>query len=281
MSTTMLKTVTGVMWRARRLLLGAAVLALVAGCDDGPTGPGAGAQTVSLSIRLAGGSANPATSLFAAGLMLTDGLGNTLEITSAELVLREIELKRVESAFCNSEVDDDDCEEIEIGPTIVPLPLDGNTTKTLEAVVDAGTYDEIEFEVHRLEDSDPLDQQVVAGRPEFADISVRVTGHYNSGNEFIYTSDLNAEQEIELSDPLVVTADAGATTGSGNITLTIDLDGWFRDGAGTLIDPATALKGQPNESPVKDNIKLSIEGFRDDDGDGIPHGDDPDEHDDS
>ncbi|MEE9132284.1 MAG: hypothetical protein V3U13_01870 [Gemmatimonadota bacterium] len=273
MSTTMLKKVTGVMWRARRLLLGAAVLALVAGCDDGPTGPGAGAQTVSLSIRLAGGSANPAPSLFAAGLMLTDGLGNTLEITSAEMVIRELEFERVETNGCDSELDDDGCEKFEVGPFILPLPLDGSVSTEIVASVEPGSYDEIEFDIHKPEDDDLADFAFIDANPNFADVSIRVTGTYN-GQSFLFTSDLNAEQEIELTSPLEVGADPVG------VTLTIDLDIWFRTLSGTLLDPRTANKGEPNENLVKDTIKASIDGFRDDDHDGVPHEDDFDEHDD-
>ena len=43
---------------------------------------------------------------------------------------------------------------------------------------------------------------------------------------------------------------------------------WFFDGNGNLFDPATALKGQPNENLAKDNIKSSIDVFEDEDMDG-------------
>ncbi len=254
-----------------RFSLALALMAALAACDDA-TGPNSG-RTLSLSVRIAGGGANPAPGLFAQGLELTDGT-NTLVIESAEVVIREIEFERVETAGCDSEVGDDDCEEFEVGPFLVSLPLDGSVTKKLEAQVEPGMYDEIEFDIHKPDDDNQADLDFIARNPNFADVSIRVTGTYN-GASFLYTSDLNEEQEIELTSPLLVAAGAGPL----NVTLTIDLATWFSSGAGVLIDPRTAVKGQPNENLVTNNIKNSIEGFRDDDRDGVPHDDDVDEDD--
>ena len=57
--------------------------------------------------------------------------------------------------------------------------------------------------------------------------------------------------------------------GAANITLQVDVTGWFiaADGV-TLIDPATASTGQPNESVVEENIQNSLDVYEDDDHDG-------------
>ncbi len=256
-------------WLRGPLVL-AAILGVAAACDDS-TGPAAGSHSVSLAFSLTSGAAAPSPTLFAAGLELTDGT-NTLVIESAELVIREVEFEKVETAGCDSEIGDDDCGEFEFGPFVVPLNLDGSVETKITAVVEPGFYDEIEFEIHKPEDDDLADQEFIDANPGFADISVRVTGTYNTV-DFDYTSDLNAEQEIELISPLEVGA------GPVAVTLSIDLDSWFR--APLLIDPNTANKGGVNESVVKDNIQDSIEGFRDDDHDGVPHEDDLDEDDSS
>lgn len=255
-----------------RMLLGLAVMGSLAACDDAVGPSASGTQTLSVSVALSSG-AGPGPAPFAQGLQLSDGV-NTLEIQSAELVLREIEFERVETTGCDDDIsgDDDECEEFEVGPFLVSLPLDGGVATELTAQVDTGTYDEIEFEIHKPEDQTATDLQFIQDHPAFADASIRVTGTYN-GLAFSYITDLNEDQEIELVDPLVVDED----TGPVNVTLTIDLSSWFRDAGGALIDPITALEGQPNEQLVEDNIEASIEGFRDDDGDGIRHGDDDDE----
>lgn len=255
-----------------RLLVALALLGLAMGCDSA-TGPDAG-RSVSLSFGLTGSPAGQApgpaaaAGLFAAGLELTDGV-NTLVIESADLVMREIEFERVETAGCDSGLDNVDCEKFEIGPRLVPLPLDGSISQELSAQVDVGTYDEVEFELHKVED---WDVDFLTTHPDFAGISIRVTGTYN-GQSFLYTSSIDEERELELTSPLVVTPDSGPV----NVTLKIDLRNWFVAAGGMLIDPQTANDGQPNESVVTENIRFSIEGFRDDDHDGVSHDDDPDE----
>ncbi len=260
------------MMRLPVLALTLAALGLLVSCDESPTGPGgAGSKAVSLSFGLKGGSASPAPGLFAAGYELTDGL-NTMVIESAELVLREIEFERVDAPDCDLAVEEDACEDFELGPYLVALPLDGSVSQEIKAVIDTGTYDEIEFDVHKVSDGDPANDEFLAANPDFADISIRVMGTYN-GEAFEYTSDFNEEQEIELTSPLVVTPESGAV----NATLTVDMSAWFSDGLGGLLDPRTAAKGDVNEDLVEDNIRDSIEGFRDDDHDGVSHDDDTDE----
>jgi len=273
MKPTNLKGKAGALWRARSLLLALALTAAV-GCDDA-TAPDAGLQTVSLSVWTGGGVANPSAVLFAEGLELTDGV-STLVIESAELVIRELEFERVETAGCDSELDDDSCEELEVGPFLLQLPLDGSVSTEITAQVEPGTYDEIEFEIHKADDDDPADQDFLDRNPNFTGISIRVTGTFD-GESFLYTSSIDEEREIELVEPLVVTPESGPT----GVTLTLDVSTWFMNSIGMLIDPRTANDGEPNESVVTANIENSIEGYRDDDHDGVPHGDDLDEDDDS
>ena len=92
--------------------------------------------------------------------------------------------------------------------------------------------------------------------------SVHATGTYN-GLAFDFVSDLEAEQEAHFATPLVVAEGASA-----DLTLFVNLDGWFRDAGGALVDPATAAAGQSNESLVKENIKRAFDAFEDDNHDG-------------
>ncbi len=274
----------------RKLIgLGAVLATLVAfaACDEDTTGPNAGpaaGSTVSFSMMVPAKTTPPAAPrLFGAGsLTLEDGT-NSLVIESAELVLREIEFERVdELAGCDADegeaesADDDACEEFKTEPILVSLPLDGSVSQQISAAVDTGTYDEIEFDVHKVSSDDPADEAFLAEHPDLEDVSVRVRGTWN-GVAFEYTNDLNAEQEIEFVTPLVVEEGSGPI----NVTISIDLSQWFRDAGGALIDPASALKGGANENLVENNIELSIEGFEDDDGDGVPHEEDADEDDDA
>lgn len=253
------------------------VAAVLVGCADNNGGRLSLALT---SSRPLGPAASAPFGAAAAPGVVTAGdttvivLGNdTIVVRSVEVVLREIELKRVEAASCDSVMGNDDCEEFEVGPVLVALPLGGTATATVVAVVaPAGLYDELEFEVHKPESSD--DAAFIAAHPDFNGVAVRVTGTYSQAgtrSDFVFTSELSAEQKVLLSPPLTV-SDGAAT----NVTLRLDIGSWFLNAEGTaLISPASANKGQPNESVVKDRIQASIDAFRDDDHDGH---DDDNEH---
>jgi hypothetical protein len=192
---------------------------------------------------------------------IADGT-NELIIERAEVVLREIELERLETGDCDSSAASDDCEEFEVGPVLVDLPLNGGTETLVTIAAPPGSYDEIEFEIHKVSDDDPADADFRATHPDMVGKSIRVTGTYN-GESFTYESDLDVEQEHDLSPPLVIDE-----SGSVNVTVLIDVSVWFVDGSNNVIDPRTANKGGANESLVKENIKQSVEAFEDDDHDG-------------
>lgn len=235
----------------------ALALVLLGACSDGlaPTGDG----TVSLSVGAT--RSGPSLSVVAGDTIRAGG--NTLALERVQIVLREIELKRLDHDACDSIAGDDDgCEEFETGPLLVELPLDGNVASVLSVAIDSGTYGELEFEIHKPSDDDQQDLDFLSAHPDFADIAIRVTGTFN-GTPFVFETDRNAEQEIDLVPPLVITENTGAT----NVTLRVDVRTWFMVG-GTLVDPQTANKGGVNEGAVTDNVKNSFEAFEDRDRDG-------------
>lgn len=187
--------------------------------------------------------------------------GAALVLTSARLVLREVELQRIDVADCVQE--QDGCEKFESGPVLVSLPLDGSVTQQFELAIPEGSYDEIEFDIHKISIDAPEEEAFRMAHPEFTGLSIRVEGTYD-GAPFTFETDLDVEQELILSPVLVV----GAGAMPINITVSVGLDGWFRDESGALVNPATGNKGGANESIIKENIKVSIEAFEDDDRDG-------------
>jgi hypothetical protein len=199
---------------------------------------------------------------------LTQTVGaNTLVITSAQVVLRKISLKRVESSSvdCDTmpESLEHSCEHFTIRDLLVSLPLTPGVQTTLSIAVDSGHYRGVEFKIHKP-GSDATDQAFVAANPDFATISIQVKGTWN-GTPFTYTSDLNAEQEYDFVPPLVVDASGNPT----NLTIRMDLTTWFVDtGTGGLIDPGTAAPGGANEGLVRFNIRNSIRAFEDRNRDG-------------
>ncbi len=248
-----------------------ALAAALTACSNGNTG----AVSFSLSARrpppapLAALSADPATmpTISSAGDSTIITLGNdTIILRSVELVLRKIELKKVETTACDDVPGNGDCEEFETGAVLVSLPL-GATAATTEVTVDApaGLYDKLEFEIHKVDPS--ADATFLAAHPGFDGISIKVTGTYSQAgtrSDFTYTTALDASQEAVLNPPLPVASGSAA-----NLTLRFDVSSWYLNAGKTaLVNPATANPGGANESIVNDNIKQSFEAFKDDNHDG-------------
>lgn len=174
-----------------------------------------------------------------------------LIITSVQMVLREIELKAVEVADCDVEPEPAGCQDVELGPAVVDLPLAPGAAQRFGVNVPPGTYDEIKFDIHKVTTGDPVD-------PSLVDKSIRVQGTFN-GAAFTYESDLSVEQKLTLQPPIAISA----TTTSTNLTVFVNLDRWFRASDGSLLNPATA-----NPSTINNNIVASIRAFEDEDRDG-------------
>ena len=236
-------------------------LALAAACSNG-------GSAVSLSARV--GAATAATRAPQQGSLT---LANGIVVSRIRLVVRRIKLKGVKAVTDGgrdggSHGDEDgDSRELKTGPFLVDLAgaaLEGGTVqKIFDAEVPAGTYRKIEFEIHKLSDSE------AAADARFADLkgtSVVVDGKID-GKDFTFTSALNEEQERE--GPFTVGAKA-----TSNVTLSLDPTKWFT-GATARLDPngTDAEKAQ-----IEQNIKASLDAFEDDDHDG--RHDDGDHHND-
>ncbi len=260
-----------------RILAALALVGLLAACSDGGS-PSAAGRQVAFSIATHS-PVSAASSLSAAGDVITDSTSNdTLVIDSVQVVLRKISLKRVEASVpCDSLEDGgehnehaDDCEKVQAGPLFLDLPLGAGAQRQFTVDVDTGTYNRLRIQLHKPTDS-PGDAQILTDHPEIAGASVRVVGSFN-GTPFVYTTDISANQETELVPPLVV-----GTAAPTDLTLFVDISKWFVDGGGAVVDPATALNGQPNEHLVRDNIRDSFSSFEDHNHNGE---DDHDGHDD-
>jgi hypothetical protein len=228
------------------------LLLVVASCES--SGPDRRQVDVSFS------SQSPSASLVggsSADITVTIG-SNSLVITRAQLVLRDIKLKPT-TETCADDESDDDCETIHVGPTLVDLPLTETAATELTASVPVGTYRRVQLKIHKPSD-DGDDAAFVAANPDFEDISIRVEGTYN-GEAFVYTSALTENIELEFSPPLVIDTDGQ------NFTVQVDLSSWFRSGTG-VIDPRTANDGGANEQTVRDNIRASLRALEDADRNG-------------
>jgi hypothetical protein len=196
--------------------------------------------------------------------------GHTLSIASAQVVLSRIELAASTTTQCDSATSGDesgsldmnggehhDCEQIELGPTLVNLPVDSTVITPLALGIPAGTYSALEAKLHPITSGDANDATFLTAHPEFSGVSVRVTGTFD-GASFTYSGSPTAHLELEFNPPVVV-------DNTTNITVHIALDRWFENPDGSLIDPATANASGQNASVVANNIQNSFRAFRDDD----------------
>ena len=263
-----------------RLVSALGVLGLGACSGSDTTGPSQGHQMVNLSIATQSGSAS------AAGAPATETLtmgGHTLVIVKVELVLKKLELERVNaSGECvtddssgasasddegqghheRPEAKPEECASFETGPMLVDLPLGSGPQRVLSVQVDTGHYQKLEFKIH-TPDADADDSTLLQQHPDIRRLSIRVRGTFDS-LPFGFVSKLSVKEELDLTTPLVVTASTAT-----DLTIMIDLSKWFLDATGTtLIDPLTAIPGQPNEFLVRHNIRSSFHAFQDQDQDG-------------
>ena len=243
------------MSRFSTIAASALAASLIAACSDS-TGP-AGRPGVSLSFS----TKSPTRAFSAYSAPSSDvvvGSGaDAITIDTAQIVLREIELKQDSAAGCLVDGGEDECEELEVGPVLVNLPLGAGVSTQVPVQVPAGSYREVEFELHSPSGDGSRDGAFRLANPAFANASVRVTGTYQ-GQRFTYVAAVEAEQEHEFATPLVVDGS------ESNLTINVDVGSWFKDAAsGAVIAPTTA-----NASRIEGNIKRSFDAFEDDDRDG-------------
>lgn len=249
----------------KRLALVVIAVLLVTACTSSSTGPNK-LGNVQVSFATSGPAPttlpSPVIRLHAgtAADTLVSGT-DTLIVTSAEIVLRQVELKVAQSTVCDTAT----CHEFAAGPVLVSLPLTPGAAVQFALNLPSASYSELDFEVHKPDNGNTTDQAFIAAHPGFAQSSIRVKGTFD-GTAFTFTSAVDVEQELTISPPLVVTD----TTTSTNVTIFVSLDGWFVTSTGALIDPSTALDGQPNAGIVADNIKASMTAFDDANHDGGP-----------
>ena len=249
--------------------LAVAALVATAACSDS-TSPSANRATLQFNARGDVASGTSATAQTASGTVVVSGT-DTLVISSAKLIIDELELDRGLAGQCMDDGDDvievnAECAELEVGPYLVDLPVTGANTAPVSVALPAGSYRALEMKLRKADSGD--DRAFNAAHPEMNGISVLVSGTYK-GQPFTWRGDVEAELELDFSPLMVVDAN------SGNFTVNIDIGRWFRSGTGAIIDPATAAAGQQNFGIVAQNIRASFEVFEDDDRDGHDdHGDD-------
>lgn len=228
---------------------GIAFAALSAACGDSPTGRGddgrvrlrfgvEGSQALaSSSARLQAGGTD--------GLTLT-GSNGTLRIDDIRLVVAEFELDGDDDV---NRCDDgtpatDDCEDFDVGPMFIDLPLSAGPASVATGDIPPGVYDELEFEVEDLDDDEEnpterarieaLRQQILAAFPDWPrDASMLVVGSFTpvggAARPFRVFVEAEIEIETQLAPPLTV-----GQGESRSVDVTLDPAVLFRNGANVL-----------------------------------------------
>lgn len=182
-----------------------------------------------------------------------------VKITKVTYILREIKFKTqkdsTEGLFKTT-------------PLVLEFNIAGNVQDVGGLTVPFGTYNRLEFDIHRAEANDTTAmsaEQKTKIRPFFVGdkYSVIIEGTYNDGTSqknFVYKSKINMKQKIDLAQPLEV-SESNSTV---NATMLISSYNWFRDNS-TILDPTDSK----NESKIDNNIRNSIKAVKDKNKDGI------------
>ncbi len=183
---------------------------------------------------------------------------DTLSLDSVKIMMKNVELF---SDSMGGEWRHEEYEEVKSGPFIVNLNLSGSINTIALTNIPAGTYNGVNFEIHRLNRHEAvIDSEFIDSTCGENGYSMIVTGSY-LGNPFIYKSRQSFNQHVLFTNPVAVTSD-----GLINVTLTVDPYSWFNQN-GNYIDP-----GNPdNYRLINRLIRESFHNcFKDDDRDGHP-----------
>ena len=223
------------------LALAAGAALIFSGCDA-PTDPAADDDTTATV-------ATASLSFVVGDNSLARSMGAHVTVTSAKILLRTIQFHSV---------DDSDSLDFESGATVIVLDLAGGITTIGPIEIPAGSYDKISFRLHKPDSSDSgIDTDFYesdSGSNRYSVVASLTMGD----TSFTFKSRRTAKQRLEFDPPLVITD----TTGTVNVTLSVDVNSWFIDANdGTDLDPTD----EADESEIDNAIKESFRGFRDDD----------------
>lgn len=180
---------------------------------------------------------------------VTDSPINALVLDSVKILLKDIKL--------NVSASSDDSVNFKTGPFVLKLNMNSSVNVITTAMIPAGTYNKIMFEIHKLEDSETIgiDTAFSFGGGRY---SVVVYGKFNLV-PFIYRSTKSAKQKINFNPAITV-----SNTTKSNVTLKVQPYTWFWNGT-DYMNPVDIA----NTNNIDNNIKASFKAIKDDDHNGI------------
>jgi len=186
----------------------------------------------------------------------TDSVGDLqgiLILDTVKILIKEIKL--------NAANNNADSINFKTGPFVLFLNLTSAVNEVSTGLIPDGAYDKVKFEVHKLNDNEPIPD------PEFADpngrYSVIVKGRY-LGQYFVYKSTKSAHQILNL--PVSISVISNSPT---NITLMAKPYIWFIKN-GAYLDPRDPSNSNDIDNNIKNNINQNFKAFRDNDRNGVP-----------
>ncbi|BAH39663.1 MAG TPA: hypothetical protein DGD08_14080 [Gemmatimonas aurantiaca] len=242
---------------------------LLAACgsddDDNGVGPETDAQ-IALGFQVARGAQSAGDVGVTAGAAgTTIGRGtDTIVVTSAELVLRDVRLHgEGTSCLANDSTLTAGCATIRLRPMILDLPVNGTDGNRVTVTTPRGTFSSVRLNLHKPIAGDSIDAAFRLANPTFADISVRLEGTYN-GEAFEYTTD--------VSEVITVPLTAAVSGGDDlqQVTVLVDIGKWFWGAEGGLLSPIAAGDPGTVADAVNANVRTSFKAFRDQNRDGTP-----------
>ena len=245
-----------------------AALVLAVGCRE--RGPAPGAIVLQISARPPSGDPAPAAAPAShptprAPLVYGDSFvaqgRDTILLRRVRLVLMEMAIAPSVSNECEEEDGEDNppCVDFHEHAFVLELPLGRGSVRNSAARAPATEYNLFQLIIHK---PDSTDAALLRANPDLDGASVRVDGvlsHGGKRRDFMFVTPFNEQEEIALEPAVVV-----PSRDTLRITLYVDVGSWFTSGDHlTLLDPATAAAGGPNEHTVKDNIRTSLKVLRD------------------
>lgn len=150
-----------------------------------------------------------------------------VSFTRVRILLRTIQFHHRTDA-------DDDSTDFRVEPLVAELSLDGTPTTLEVAEIDPGTYHKISFRVHKADSSEQLpDPDFRDGASDNERYSVLVEGMFD-GQPFTYQSRKAFHQQVTLDPDLIID---GTEITPLEVSLQVDLSGWFIDNRGEPISP--------------------------------------------
>ncbi|MHB1686059.1 MAG: hypothetical protein ACYCVH_01565 [Ignavibacteriaceae bacterium] len=197
---------------------------------------------------------------FTSGRQLAKTASDSLVITSAKILIKDLKLKGNYTDTTHSEgMNDEDEVELKAGPFVVSLNLNGTVNTVAVNNIPTGVYYGVKFQIHKLNGNEiPPDSEFASGPGEDERYSVVVKGFFN-GTPFVYKSRMTAEQEVKFQNLVTVKAISFI-----NVTLVVDPNTWFYF-EGHYLDPNNSNNSLMIDQLIKASFK---KGFEDDHKDG-------------